>query len=731
MNYFKKYHLNHLFLVSTAVFLFLSFPLISSAYVGESVVNAVLGIPTSFIGIVIGIIALISNISAWIAGALLDWVTGPGFITLSYTNPSNNEIIRIGLDITKNFVNLGLVAALVFIALSIALRLKEYATEKTLARLIFIALLVNFAPIVCGLIVDASNIVMNYFLVGIKEGVSGVLTGLDVSSISNDLFKLFIGDIATKTSILTKGIVMIVLNFNIAFIFLLLAVIFLLRYIAIWVLVILSPLAFVAWILPATKKFWDKWWEQLIQWSIIGIPLAFFLYLAMASFNEINSVFQGQMTLPGLETSTASLLDKVFPYFVTIALLDLGFIFGLATSAMGASSVINFAKTKGTKAVKWTGGNIARRGIRPALEKIKTKEKVGKISRVAEKIPVARWFLPEAVRKYGQMTPAIKQAQEKTKSYSSGTLAHRILKGADTQVDATGNLMEVLERGDAEDLFKEARQLKPFKELAYKNYGEKIGKKPGQLTKDEKDEATKQLTDQQILEDDNFKKRIIRPLEIAQGGGMLTSNVLRRDPRLAQLVAGKKWAGGYGSMTGKQAGKEAVAEATKESRSPHVAHWEKEVAEDKNVIETYMEKGRGDWNALKQVKKAQETALGSIDTIFSEYINDELSKSENLEDKATAIGAKDNKGPHLDKAWEKFHESFKKKHNDLDGYFKALEYPGFTGEGWRKGKYMPPMPTTGEQMKIKPPTKEKTAREYKDTGESGARKGGPRDTGGG
>ena len=161
MNFFKKIRpkIKKILFILSPVFIFLAFPGSALALLGIDVKSIIVGIPATLIGFIIQVIVLLAHIGAAIAGAMLNWVTGPGFISWDYTN---NPIIDIGLNITKNFVNLGLVVILVFIALSISLRLKEYANQKTLVRLIAVALLVNFAPVICGLIVDAPNIVMNY-----------------------------------------------------------------------------------------------------------------------------------------------------------------------------------------------------------------------------------------------------------------------------------------------------------------------------------------------------------------------------------------------------------------------------------------------------------------------------------------------------------------------------------------------------------------------------------------
>lgn len=347
-------------IIPALIFVFLFLPFIASAAVGfGDVVNWIKLLPINTVDYIIGIFVRISGFFANAAGALLDWVTSPSFISLPYTKagplPDGNPIIEVGLNITKNFVNLCLVIVIVFIALAITLRLEEYATQKTLVRLIAVALLVNFAPIICGLIVDASNIVMNYFLVGIREGISGLLNDISGNSVTAVLTR---PGTVKASYLLTKGLTMMVLNLSIAIIFLLIALVFIFRYVAIWVLVILSPLAFVAWILPATKKLWDTWWKQLLNWSFIGIPLAFFLYLAMRSVAGLNTYFDTQMTSSGLEVEELKTLNMVFPYFAVLAILWFGLFIGLGTAALGSSAVVNFAKSRGGQALRgaWKGG---------------------------------------------------------------------------------------------------------------------------------------------------------------------------------------------------------------------------------------------------------------------------------------------------------------------------------------------------------------------------------------
>jgi hypothetical protein len=225
-----------------------------------------------------------------------------------------------------------------------------------LPAFIIIALLVNFAPVICGLIVDASNIVMNYFtkeITGAKQLISMLKTLGDtlVEGISWETFK------ATKQIELVLTLFVLTgVNLVLFLLLLLFALVFAARYMVIWLLVILSPLAFACYILPATRKIWDLWWKQFIQWSIIGITMGFFLYLADQFSTQI----------PTIDPEfTKGVGGAILPALFPLIFLALGFVFGLTTGAMGTEKIMAGFK-KGTTAAGRTATSIgwerARRG---------------------------------------------------------------------------------------------------------------------------------------------------------------------------------------------------------------------------------------------------------------------------------------------------------------------------------------------------------------------------------
>lgn len=299
---------------------------------------------------ILGYLVLIAQVAV---NQTLKWIIGLTIDRISYTSldPVRNSAVALGWPIVRDFANILIVLGFIGIALATILRFKEYEAKAILAKLIIAALLVNFSLIICGVAIDASHIVMKNFLDvnqtfmgefqssadalnrGVNNNGSAASGGVDVMSFALTVLSMAV---VGTLKIAAYG---------------LFAILFFFRMMALWILVILSPLAFVCYVFPATKKVWDMWWSNFSQWVFIGIPGAFFLNLSgqlvVAQLNRpapLNFTGNG---LAGLGNSITNLLGFLVPG----AFLIIGFIFSLQISAMGGTMAISTAKKVGG----WTG----------------------------------------------------------------------------------------------------------------------------------------------------------------------------------------------------------------------------------------------------------------------------------------------------------------------------------------------------------------------------------------
>ena len=311
---------------------------------------------------------------------LLGWVTSPGFIKVSFTT---NDFVTLGLGITQGFANIIIVLALLAIGLGTALRIGGYEAKKALPVLILVALLINFIPLICGLIIDATNIVMDFFIGG---GLSAGQVLVNQLKAQGQSFVTLWENIGSITELLGVGLLLrtvflIIFNLMAMVIFLLFSVLFAMRYVALWILVIIAPLAFVFYILPATKKMFSTWWNQFLQWSIIGMTAAFFLYLG-----EQMIAFISQKSLLGPVPPGSELggLESLVPHFIALGFLLFGFFASLSAGAWGTAGIIAFARS-GVKSVQRGAAGKTWKGIK-------------------ENAPRA---VPEGVRRWGEKLSTI------------------------------------------------------------------------------------------------------------------------------------------------------------------------------------------------------------------------------------------------------------------------------------------------------------------------------------
>jgi len=338
----------------------------------EGFIGAIINI----IGFVITLLGTISNLFLQLAVGLFNFVISSNFISLSFTNagispgqPGFNTFVSVGWELTRGLTNIIFVVAMIAIGLGTALRvgpLAEYHFKKALPILIIIALLINFTPVICGLMIDASNIVMNYFF---QHGFGGGNVFLsNITTIWGSFSLEEFWNPARATERLMSAITLNFFNIVAALVFFLFSFLFIARYIALWTLVILSPFAFACYVLPQTRKVFQDWWKQFFNWTIIGVVAGFWLYLGSQMIQLANKGgFVGK--LPEGQVAGLGLFNLLLPWGICIVFLFLGLFASLVSGAMFAGTAIGWGKRAGVAVGRFAGRQTAGRYL--AWEKTK------------------------------------------------------------------------------------------------------------------------------------------------------------------------------------------------------------------------------------------------------------------------------------------------------------------------------------------------------------------------
>ncbi len=277
------------------------------------------------------------------------------------TDLINNTVVAEGWNAVRNLANAALVIGLVVIAINIILGNEENKAKKTLINFILIALLINFTPVICGVIIDASDIIMRSFLTGginnnYVNAISSAFDGAN-SALKPDPIKL-----------LTVTIILLVFSLVFFVICILYALLFLARHLVLWILVIASPIAFATKVFPKSKYvkmvfpsilYWDEWWKQFIQWCVIGIPAGLFIYLANKIMTGSPSIITVASTGNVAENWVTATTAFLFMYSTPFIFLLVGFFITISTASEAAKDI----SPELTKMVKGAAGFAGKAAI--------------------------------------------------------------------------------------------------------------------------------------------------------------------------------------------------------------------------------------------------------------------------------------------------------------------------------------------------------------------------------
>ena len=223
--------------------------------------------------------------------------------------------------------------------------INNYGIKKALPRIIVSAILVNLSYIICTLAVDISNILGNAFQaffvnvqnIAIENGtISDVASTTSVAGIVTAM--LGIGTAGTIAAFAAfggvSGVIWMLLPILLSGLIAVISAVVTMaaRQALIYLLVMISPLALIAYMLPNTEKWYKKWYATLAQ---------------MLFFYPMFSILYGASQLAGLVIITSAtnwlgvVLDiavKILPVFLSIPLMR------MSNSVLGkVSGLINRA----------------------------------------------------------------------------------------------------------------------------------------------------------------------------------------------------------------------------------------------------------------------------------------------------------------------------------------------------------------------------------------------------
>jgi hypothetical protein len=255
-----------------------------------------------------------------------------------YSGFTTAAAVTSGWSIVRDVCNLFFIIILLVIAFSTILRVGGYTIKSTLPKLLMMAVLINFSKMICGLIIDAAQLIMLTFLAplntlsdwgftnmfGVPDTVSFASGNVEASP-----FNVFASYVLGLIMILIAAVVLVVF-----------VGVLVMRIVMLWIYVTISPLAYFLSTFPQGAGYAKKWWGDFTENVIIGPLLAFFLWLAFVSVGSSNKIegLPDDISSPEGLTAAAN-FESLSRFVISIGML----IGGLMISQSMAGSTGKFA----------------------------------------------------------------------------------------------------------------------------------------------------------------------------------------------------------------------------------------------------------------------------------------------------------------------------------------------------------------------------------------------------
>jgi len=181
----------------------------------------------------------------------------------------------------------------------------SYTIKKLLPRLLLAIILVNLSLFICRVVVDFADILSSAFL---------NLSGADLQNVA--AFKEtqnVLGQISAAGADIAAGIIAILMALIGVIAILLTVLMLLVRIAVIWFLVLVSPLAFVFWVLPQTQSLFEKWWQQFIKYVFMGPAICLLLGIGEVFIKNISASFGSTQYLGLIFSSSILLIAAALP----------------------------------------------------------------------------------------------------------------------------------------------------------------------------------------------------------------------------------------------------------------------------------------------------------------------------------------------------------------------------------------------------------------------------------
>lgn len=299
----------------------------------------------SILNTLIGFFSLIQFFLGKFLATMAQWLGY--FLKFQGNYFENIAIVQESWKIFRDFSNMFFILILIIMAFATILDLQNYNWKGLMAKFIIAALLINFSMAIGGFLIKISttlsNVAINQFTnitdnLAAGFGINKFITAAPTAGTSSDLS----ANLALSAYLSTTGNIILTVIILCAFISALAFSIA--RVPVLWALLIVSPVAWISYILPQTRKIWDMWWNWFLCWTFFMPAYLFSLVIGIGILNN-------RPDIAAANTATSFFgfgVQEIFFYVLTVTIMFGSLAFGMKMAcAAGTGAVATFGAISG------------------------------------------------------------------------------------------------------------------------------------------------------------------------------------------------------------------------------------------------------------------------------------------------------------------------------------------------------------------------------------------------
>ncbi len=303
------------------------------------------------------------------AGTLFDFAIS--YTIIEYSSKLGGPIqegINTVWVMFRDVANIALIGVFVYISFNVMLNVTSFNAPKFAARVLVIAVLMNFSLFFTKVVIDISNVTAIQFHKTLiadtdkKEMAEAFMGKIGISSTYAN--QSFLSDSLTATSkgitkLLAYTIFTSLFLAAVASIFLYAVILLFSRALAFIFLMVTSPLAFAAFMVPQMEKHWKTWWSLLLKNALFAPLLMMMLWATLTITANLSG--DGKSLVDAINGDLGA-LGGLINIVIILGLFYASVRISSSLSLMGTDIADKISKKSFGFMTKWGGAGMATQG---------------------------------------------------------------------------------------------------------------------------------------------------------------------------------------------------------------------------------------------------------------------------------------------------------------------------------------------------------------------------------